>query len=450
MRLIDALRVETTSRIALVGSGGKSSAILRLGSEWQKPSVLAATAHFGINQTGFAGKHIIWEVSESINISSIILDCENVVTGPQRDEFVLFGVDPSQWDLINKLGNFHQVPVFLESDGSKSRPLKTPADHEPPIPKWVNHVVVSIGLSVLGLELNEQNVHRSEIFSARTGLKINEPVTIKSIICMLKHPEGGLKNIPAGARKTVLFNQTDALKDISVLQEFEESLLASYDAIIFASLQGVNNQFSVEEQPNEVIKTVEKTAGIILAGGNSKRMGTPKALLSWEGIPFVRACVLQAIAAGLDPVYVIAGNEYNAILKAVSELPVVVIMNNEWQTGQSSSVRAGIKALPENIGSVVFQLVDQPQIPQTLIRQMVNEHSLTLSAIVLPESGGRRANPVLFDKVTFSDLLKLEGDVGGRSIFSKYPVRAVPWNDEAILLDVDTPEDYENLKSYSK
>ena len=81
---------------------------------------------------------------------------------------------------------------------------------------------------------------------------------------------------------------------------------------------------------------------------------------------------------------------------------------------------------------------------------MVLEHSLSLASIVLPESGGRRANPVLFDQVTFPDLLKLQGDVGGRGIFSHYSIKAIPWNDEVILLDVDTPEDYETLLSYSK
>lgn len=448
MRLIDALRVESSSRISLVGSGGKTSAILCLGKEWGKQSILAATAHFGVDKTGFVGRHLIWEPSTPPDIASIRLDQTTILTGPQRDEFILFGVDPSQWEFIKRLADIHHVPVFLESDGSKTRPLKAPAAHEPPIPDWVNHVVVSVGLSVLGQNLNDQSVHRPEVFALLTGLEKTQPVTIDSIITMLKHPEGGLKNIPTGARKTVLFNQVDTVMDLSILQEFEESLLETYDSVVFASLLNATNQYRADEQPDGVIKTVEKTAGIILAAGNSKRMGKPKALLNWGGIPFVRACVLQAIAAGLNPIHIVAGNEYDVILNAVSDLPVVVVKNHEWQTGQSSSIRAGIKSFTEKVGSAIFLLVDQPQIPQTLIRQLVTEHSLTQASIVLPESGGRRANPVLFDRVTFPDLLKLQGDVGGRSIFSHYPIKAIPWNDEIILLDVDTPEDYDRLVSY--
>jgi molybdenum cofactor cytidylyltransferase len=131
-------------------------------------------------------------------------------------------------------------------------------------------------------------------------------------------------------------------------------------------------------------------------------------------------------------------------------LPVLVIHNSEWQAGQSSSIRAGIRALPENVGGVVFQLVDQPHIPQTLIRKLITEHHLNLSAITLPEAGGRRANPALFDRVTFDELLQIQGDVGGRSIFSRFSIKMIPWNDEGILLDVDTPQDYVNLVSSSR
>jgi molybdenum cofactor cytidylyltransferase len=179
-------------------------------------------------------------------------------------------------------------------------------------------------------------------------------------------------------------------------------------------------------------------------------MGQSKALLDWRGIPFVRAAALEAIAAGLDPVIVIAGNDAKQIQDVVRDLPVKVVINSEWQTGQSSSIRVGLKCLPEHIGGAVFQLVDQPQIPQTLLRQLVLEHSLTLAPIILPESGGRRANPGLFDRKVFPELMKLQGDIGGRGIFSHFPLRTIPWNDEVILLDVDTPEDYQNLISYSK
>jgi molybdenum cofactor cytidylyltransferase len=154
---------------------------------------------------------------------------------------------------------------------------------------------------------------------------------------------------------------------------------------------------------------------------------------------------LQAITAGLKPIYIIAGQEYEIIQEIVKDLPVQVVQNPDWNEGQSSSLRVAIKSLPRRIGGAVFLLVDQPQIPVALIRRLITEHSSTLSPIVLPVSGGRRANPVLFDRKTFQALSSIQGDFGGRMIFSQYQLQNIPWFDETILLDVDTPEDYARL-----
>jgi molybdenum cofactor cytidylyltransferase len=83
-----------------------------------------------------------------------------------------------------------------------------------------------------------------------------------------------------------------------------------------------------------------------------------------------------------------------------------------------------------------------------VLRALVERHSLDLSLIVAPQVQGQRSNPVLFDRLTFPDLLALTGDVGGRAIFSKHPVTTLPWYDESLLLDVDTPEDYERLEGW--
>jgi molybdenum cofactor cytidylyltransferase len=89
--------------------------------------------------------------------------------------------------------------------------------------------------------------------------------------------------------------------------------------------------------------------------------------------------------------------------------------------------------------------VDQPQTPETLIRALVQLHASTLDPIVAPVVRGQRANPVLFDQVTFLDFASLQGDQGGRALFARYPIRWLEWQDDSILLDVDSPEDYQQL-----
>jgi molybdenum cofactor cytidylyltransferase len=80
-----------------------------------------------------------------------------------------------------------------------------------------------------------------------------------------------------------------------------------------------------------------------------------------------------------------------------------------------------------------------------LLRSLVDLHASTLAPLAAPMVDGRRANPVLFDRRTFPDLLALEGDTGGRSLFSKYQPVWLPWLDSSLVLDVDTQEDYERL-----
>jgi molybdenum cofactor cytidylyltransferase len=123
-----------------------------------------------------------------------------------------------------------------------------------------------------------------------------------------------------------------------------------------------------------------------------------------------------------------------------------VVQNVNYAVGQSTSIQAGLRELTEKNGACVFLLADQPQILTDVIRALIEAHSRGLSPIIAPlVLEERRANPVLFDKVTFPDLFELKGDVGGRAIFSKYKVEYLPWHDDRLLLDVDKPEDYQRL-----
>jgi molybdenum cofactor cytidylyltransferase len=252
---------------------------------------------------------------------------------------------------------------------------------------------------------------------------------------MLLHLRGGLKNIPPGARKVVIFNQADTSYLQAEAARAVPQLLESYDRILIASLG----------QGQGVLEVFEPTAGIILAGGKSERLGQPKALLDWKGQPFIRAVVQTALAAGLASVTVVVGAVVEPIREVLKDLPVNIVENTAWQTGQSSSIRAGIQSLPVQTGSAIFLLCDQPHIPASLLRGLVEKHSQTLASVVSPLVNGKRANPVLFDRNAFPDLLSLQGDVGGRAVFAKYAPQWLAWDDSSIMLDVDTPEDYQRL-----
>jgi molybdenum cofactor cytidylyltransferase len=190
-----------------------------------------------------------------------------------------------------------------------------------------------------------------------------------------------------------------------------------------------------------------KIAAIILAAGGSTRMGQPKLTLDWHGSPLVRWVAKTALFAECSPVIVVTGADPDDTLDSLAGLPVSYAHNTQWQSGQSSSVRIGIEALPSNVDAALIMLGDQPQIPVKVLRSLIEAYASTTPPppIIALSVGGRRANPVLFDSAMFAELIKLAGDAGARTIFSRFPVHLIPFDDPDLVLDVDSPEDYQRL-----
>ena len=187
-------------------------------------------------------------------------------------------------------------------------------------------------------------------------------------------------------------------------------------------------------------------AGVILAAGSSERLGRPKQLLTWQGKPFVCQVALNALEAGISPLVVVTGANHEEVEKALSDLPLEIIYNPDWASGQSTSMKAGLHELPIRCGGVMLLLSDQPQISPLLIRSLIETFARNHQPITAPLVGGSRGNPVLFGRETFPALEKVTGDVGGRPLFKDFEVDWLPWIDARVLLDVDDEADLENLR----
>lgn len=436
MNLAHALRLNTPNTACIVsfsGSGGKTTALFQLARQLvtRKPVIVTATSHLGVWQIPMADHHITVKDEAEFQVpkDGVVLvtgEVENERTKPVNDATLNWLCAKSKDE-----GFF----LLIEADGSRQRPLKAPADHEPPIPIFSDLVIHVVGLSGLGKLLDETHVHRPQLFAQLSGAEIATPVTPEALTQVLTHPQGGLKNIPASARRVVLLNQADTPTLKSVGGEMARDLLQHWDVVIVGSLA------------EETFSTVERTAGVILAAGKSTRFGSPKQLLDWNGKPFVRQVAETALQSGLEPVVVVTGFHHAEIESHLKDLPVKLVHNPDYEQGQSTSVKAGIRSLPKHVGAAIFLLADQPQIPSEVIRALKEAHTRELSAILAPlVLEERRANPVLFDRVAFADLLRLTGDTGGRVIFDKHHVEYLPWHDDILLFDVDKPEDYDRLK----
>jgi molybdenum cofactor cytidylyltransferase len=195
-------------------------------------------------------------------------------------------------------------------------------------------------------------------------------------------------------------------------------------------------------------ETEPHIGAVILAAGDSKRLGQPKQLLIFRDRTFIETVIETAIAAKLAPIIVIVGYEAKMIQKKINKYGdnLVMVMNNNWREGQSSSLRV---AIPHIINSshTIFFLIDQPQICLAHIEKLIKTSVDSSKLIIATYVGDRRANPVSFSKVLYNELSTIQGDQGGRFLFTKYEVEKLQWDDERILIDVDTLEDYERLKS---
>jgi molybdenum cofactor cytidylyltransferase len=195
-----------------------------------------------------------------------------------------------------------------------------------------------------------------------------------------------------------------------------------------------------------VAMVMGRIAAVILAAGQASRMGQLKQLMGWKGKPLLWYSVQTAKIAGLDPVVVVIGSGADEVQGAFAGEALRWVRNPDWTAGQSTSLVAGLRAVEESSEAVVFFLADMPLIPAELVQALVTKHRTTLAPIVAPRADGRRANPVLFDRATYSALKALRGDVGGRQLFNQYSPAWIEW-EQAAFTDIDTPEDLNQLAS---
>ena len=434
MNLREALRLDAAPRLAFVGAGGKTTALFQLARQFEGPVFVTSTTHLGVGQTGLADRHFTFADAGAESALETPPSGVTLFTGPGAGSDRIAGVGESPLARIRASAERHRLPLLIEADGSRTRPVKAPAAHEPALPDFVKTVVVTAGLGALGRPAEAPWVHRPERFAPLAGLAPGATITPRSLARTLAHEAGGLKGIRAGARRVVLLNQADTEKLRAQGRGMAEDLLGAYQAVIVAALAR-----------ESIFAVHERVAGVILAAGEASRMGRLKQVLEWEGPPLVRHAAETALAAGLSPVVVVVGAQAARVAAAVAGLPVRVVEATDWASGQAASVKRGLFEVSTQAGAVVFLLADQPQIPGTLVRSLREAHAQTLSSIVAPLVDGQRGNPVLFDQRTFTDFEMLEGDKGGRALFSRYRVNWVPWHDDRPLADVDTEADYAHL-----
>jgi len=215
---------------------------------------------------------------------------------------------------------------------------------------------------------------------------------------------------------------------------------------------GLLMEIVTRPQPRESEEPAgRRVAAIVLAAGRSTRMGGPNKLLAEiGGKPLVRIAVEQALASRARPVVVVTGHQREQVEAALRGLAVKLAHNPDFAKGLSTSLKAGIAALPAQSDGAIVCLGDMPQVDAALIDRLVAAFDPEKGAlVVVPTIAGKRGNPVVWSRRFFADLARLDGDVGARHLIGSYPeaVVEVPVTGRGALVDVDTPDALSAVKA---
>lgn len=233
-----------------------------------------------------------------------------------------------------------------------------------------------------------------------------------------------------------------------VLERLAAGIPVGRRDIMLMGAGGLLKEISGRPQPREgsgaANQHPKKIAAVVLAAGQSRRMGaTNKLLAQVDGAPMITKVVEAATGSGALPIVVVTGHQPDQIAAALEGRDVILHHNPDYAAGLSTSLRVGLAALPGDVAGALICLGDMPRITAEHLKQLISAFDPGEGrAICVPTKDGKRGNPVLWSARFFPDMTRIAGDVGARHIIGENAelVCEVPIEDDAIFLDLDTPE----------
>lgn len=448
MEIRHGLELAPGDVVSFVGAGGKTSALFRLAGEliaqgWRVISTTTTRIaqdelRLAPQQVGFGhGMQLPDTLPAQVEQHRHIF----VFSKIEADGKVR-GVRPAWLDTHLARAAYLDA-LLVEADGSRRLPMKAPLPHEPAIPASSTVVIPVMGLDALGLPLDEKHIYGAEIIHNATGHPAGRPVTTRLMAAVLMSPQLGLKNIPRQARVIPLLNQTTPellpqAREIAAFALTDQNI----ERVLIGAVHGT-----------DPIREIQRRVGaIVLAAGDSRRMGQPKLLLPWGPSTIIRSVCERIASCGLHEIVVVAGEQMEAIQQQVADLPVRVIYNPEHAEGEMlSSLAQGLQSIWHSSSACMVVLGDQPEIKPDVFSLILSAYSQGLGRIIAPTYQSRRGHPVLIDSAFWQAMIDLPPGKAPRDMLSAHEqhIHQIAVDTEAVLSDIDTPEDYEQASKRS-
>ena len=347
--------------------------------------------------------------------------------------------------------------MIIEGDGSKMKPLKGWNKTEPVYTKNTTKSVGILPINIIGDKISDVNIHRMEEFLKISGGQKNETLTLNHLYNVIVH-ENGLFQYSLG-EKILILNCAERDKDkenaLNLAEMIKNNINFKDIKICVTSLKN-SEYYKIEENNNIKEKnqnfSMSKISAIIMASGKSERMGTNKLLLEYRGMTFIENTLEKVLKENFYEFAIVTSDkkvkkkaqEYMKNLET-DEKKIYVIDNKKSEKGQSESIKIGLKTLGKCDGYMFFSC-DQPFLTSDTIKKILQ--NFKTKGITIPEYNGKRSLPVIFGENFKDELLKLEGDTGGKTVISNHQdkIKIVEIENPYEGKDIDTKEDYEMLK----
>jgi molybdenum cofactor cytidylyltransferase len=182
-------------------------------------------------------------------------------------------------------------------------------------------------------------------------------------------------------------------------------------------------------------------AAVILSGGASSRMGSPKALVPYQGTPFLQHLLSVTNHSAIGVRRVVLGADAELISKEIALEPDEIVINEQWEKGQLSSIHAALRSLPPNIDGMLLCPVDHPLVSATLVNSLIRAFLASRAPVVVPLYQNRRGHPVIFSAATFPEIYSAPMDQGARAVVwaHKADVNEVSTTEEGCILNLNDP-----------
>jgi molybdenum cofactor cytidylyltransferase len=191
---------------------------------------------------------------------------------------------------------------------------------------------------------------------------------------------------------------------------------------------------------------------VVLAAGESSRMGRPKALLPIQGVRFIEKIVASLKSTRIEKIVVVLGHNAEEMRQKIADLPAAIVINNDYKKGQLSSLVAAIREIDGwkssvEVDGILVHLVDHPYISAPLVDAMIARFYESKKLIVLPRYRGQRGHPVIFSRSLFPELLNAPLEDGAKGVVHAHQedTLEIDTEDEGVTIDIDTPEEYRRL-----